>query len=314
MQMQKPMPIQMESEITPKVITIELPRRNKILFSSFDTLDETILNEPLVSLIALLKFIIPESILAPVITTPGSRAKYNTTIELCRNHLNFIMRITTKDTLLPSIILKHFQTNKTCCHLEINGRIYKTGFYKDILSLEYYPFSFRQPDDSIREYMIQWMQRNFSYVDLLVLIGGECTLFGKILSRFTKDTAFLTDFQSIADDVQRNYKSPMVELIDYDKWKLAESKLAGDKLFTRTDTYNKKKDIASIINTGFRGMGRNLAMEICRLDASKLYVISCNPDSWQSDWSILNRYYKLEDVLEIRTNYSVWIYVLQICI
>jgi ribosomal protein L30E len=309
-----------KNDIISKVITLELPRRNKIVFSSFDTLDEKILNEPLVSLIESLKNIIPESILEPTITTPGSHKKYSTNIELCCNHINYVMRITTKSDILPRIIENTYKSLGNCCYLEINGRIYKNGLFKDILSLEYMPFSFRQPDDSIREFIIQWLQRNFINVDLLVLIGGECTLFGKILSGYSKDILFLTDFQSIVDDVYQNYKSPMVYLINYETWKKelqdfhrSENMFICGCKHRQHKYYDSKKEpkkIASIINTGIQGMGHNLATEVCKINANKLYIISCNPESWKKDWIILNQYYSIENAIEIRTNYSVWIYVL----
>ena len=76
------------------------------------------------------------------------------------------------------------------------------------------------------------------------------------------------------------------------------------------DSKKEPKKIASIINTGIKGMGHNLATEVCKINANKLYIISCNPESWKKDWIILNQYYSIENAIEIRTNYSVWIYVL----
>lgn len=283
-----------------KVITIDVPCRNKIVFSSFDMLDETILNKPLLSLVATLKSIIPTSMLEPFIIKPCTIPKYLTNIELCCNHINYFIRITTTNASLSKLILDYFQTSIECCYLEINKHVYKHGLYKDIMSLEYNPLSFRQPDDSIREYMIPWLQHNLTCVDLLVLIGGECTLFGKILSSFTKKIVFLTDFQSIASDIKHNYKAPAVELINYKTWQLADSQY----------NYMKHTNIACVCNTGIKGIGTNLANELCKLKANTLYIISCNHDTWESDWIILQKKYTITTSLEIRTNYSVWIYML----
>jgi len=299
------MALQLVSE---KVITIE-PSRNLIAFNKFDEINHQIISQHLETLIAMLKLIIPVELLEDG----------KTTIEIRRNHLNYSMRVNTlltntsvlgntKNELLIKILLRSFLDAKNCCYLEINGRIYWNGVYKDILSLEYDPRSFRQPDDSIREYLIKWFQNTIPREsgksrewDTIIFFGGECTLLGKILSGYSKKQYFYTDYPSIYGDIKRNYKNPCVELIDYKNWKISRNGLVND---------SSNLDCCCIVNTGYQGMGVNLAQEICKMNSAEIYVISCNQDSWAKDWVILMESYKLLEQVEIRTNYSVWIYKL----
>ena len=213
---------------------------------------------------------------------------------------NTSVLVNTKNELLENILLRSFLEAKNCCYLEINGCIHCSNVYKDILSLEYDPQSFRQPDDSIREYIIQWLQQKVPIKwDTLIFFGGECTLLGKILSGYSKLQYFYTDYSSIYSDIIRNYKNPKVEIIDYKTWK------------TNADYADVCKcRICCIVNTGYQGMGENLAREICKIYAAEIYVISCNQESWAKDLSVLSESYNLLEQIEIRTNYSIWIYKL----
>ena len=133
--------------VSDKVITLE-PSRNLLSFNKFDDINHQIINKSLEILIAMLKLIVPVELL-----DDGK-----TSFEIRRNHLNYSMRVNTKNKLLIKIVLRSFLEAENCCYLEINGRIHRKGVYRDILSLEYDPLSFRQPVDSIREYMFQWFQ------------------------------------------------------------------------------------------------------------------------------------------------------------
>ncbi len=277
------MALQLVSE---KVITSE-PSRNLLSFNKYDEINHQIINEHLEILIDMLKLIIPIELLADGKTTFGIR----------RNHLNYLMKVNTNNELIKKNILQSFLNVKNCCYLEINGCIYRNGLYKDILSLEYDPLSFRQPDDSIRDYLIKWFQNNVSRGwDNIIFFGGECTLLGKILSGYSTKQYFFTDFPSIYNDILRNYKNPCVELIDYKIWEL------------KIDFADMRK--CCIVNTGYQGMDTHLALEICKIGADEIYVISCNQDSWDKNWLILQQSYNLLEQVEIRTNYSVWIYKL----
>lgn len=276
--------------VSDKVITIE-PSRNLLSFNEFDDINYQIINEPLKTLIAMLKPIIPLELI-----DDGK-----TTFEIRRNHLNYMIRVNTKREQLVKILLCSFQDDENCCYLEINGRIHRKKTYRDILSLEYDPLSFRQPDDSIREYIIGWFQKNVSSGwNTMLFFGGECILLGKILSGHSALQYFYTDFPSIYYDIQRNYNNPQVALIDYKEWQAN----------TQWDLDFPDIQRCCIINTGYQGMGEHLAREICKTYARELYVISCNQDSWTADLTVLNEYYNLQENIEIRTNYSVWIYKL----
>ena len=275
--------------VSDKVITLE-SSRNLLSFNKFDDINHQIINKSLEILIAMLKLIVPVELL-----DDGK-----TSFEIRRNHLNYSMRVNTKNKLLIKIVLRSFLEAENCCYLEINGRIHRKGVYRDILSLEYDPLSFRQPDDSIREYMFQWFQNIPKGWDTIIFFGGECTMLGKILSGHSKSQYFYTDFISIYDDIIRNYKNPCVDMIDYKTWTANALNLNCDDIFRR----------CCIVNTGYQGMGENLAREICKLCAGEIYVISCNQESWAKDLVILSDSYNLQEQVEIRTNYSVWIYKL----
>lgn len=280
--------------VSEKVITIE-PSRNLLSFNKFDEINHQIINQNLELLISMLKLIIPIELL------DDGKTKF----EIRRNHLNYSMRVNTLNELLENILLRSFLEAKNCCYLEINGLIYLNDVYKDILSLEYYPLSFRQSDDSIREYMINWFQKTVPRIPIkwntLIFFGGECTLLGKILSGYSKQQYFYTDYPSIYSDIKRNYKNPNVEMINYKTWKISRNGFIND---------SANLDCCCIVNTGFQGMGENLAREICKIYATEIYVISCNQESWAKDLSVLSESYNLLEQIEIRTNYSIWIYKL----
>jgi len=274
--------------INDKVITIE-PSRNQLIFNKFEDVNLMIVNNHLNILFEKLKIMIPSKILEDGITK----------FELRMNHLNYMIKITTKNNIIIKILLESFLDDNNCCYLKINDQIYKHGIYKDILNLEYNPYSFRQPDDSIRDYMIQWFQKTLPRGwSSIIFFGGECTMLGKILSDHSILQYFYTDFISIYCDIIRNYTNPHVELIDYSIW--------NSESFKKTKGDTK----CCIVNTGYKGMGVNLSTEISKIGSSEIYIISCNQDSWNKDWNILRNTYNLTEQVEIRTNYSVWIYKL----
>lgn len=276
----------MKEEVKDKVITLE-PSRNLLCFNTFDEINYLIINKYVEIVITKLKSFISTDLLLD----------YKTTIEIRSNYENYSLRINTKLEPLSKIILHMFLEEEKCCYLEINEYIHKNGLFKDILSLEYHPKSFRQPDDSIRNFIIEWFQKKISKDwDAILFFGGECTMLGKILSGFSIFQYFYTDFASIYYDIQKNYKNPKVKLIDYKKWK-CDLTLSSSKH-------------CCIINTGYKGMKENLAKEICKIESLELYVISCNLDSWEKDWYIIKEFYNLLEKIEILTNYSIWIYKL----
>jgi hypothetical protein len=284
-----------------KVITLE-SCRNQISFNSFDDINHDIINNHLAILIASLKIIIPINLIEDG----------KTNFDIRRNHINYSIRIKTKQDMITFLILRSFMDTSGCKYIEVNSHVYKNGLYKDILSLEYNPLSFRQPDDSIREYMISYFQKSFlqihyqfdkeyDVIDNVILFGGECVLLGKILSGYSRRQIFYTDFQSIYDDILRNYKSPFANLIDYKTWECPNYY-----------SFDNHANNVCIVNTGFQGMGINLAKQLVLFKTNIIFVISCNEDSWNEDFLVLKNSYRINEKIEIRTNYSVWIYKLQL--
>lgn len=320
------------------IITRE-PSRNLISFNKFEDVNPSIINKYLANVLADLKQVVPLEYLEDG----------KTTFQIRSNHINYSMLVHTPNDFIQKAIRRCFSDKRECCYLEINDNIYRNYLYKDIISLEYQPKSFRQSDDSIRNYMIEWFQRdirqeleslrnalaipNFT-LDTMLFFGGECVLLGKILSGYSKSQYFFTDFPSIYQDIIHNYKTPAAELIDYDTWKFANHHLAISKPInnnyeidshsqndsqtsTSTSTSNEQDKmidytLCAVVNTGVHGMGDNLACEINNLTANIVWVISCNEDSWSRDWLILQKKYDILEKIVITTNYSVCIYKLGI--
>ena len=195
-----------------------------------------------------------------------------------------------------------------CCYFELDGKIIIDGKYRgswfDIL---YHPRSFRQPDDNITLEIINYFQKEIkeikadqpdNYNKLIYLFGGECVMLGKIIKNYCMKCVFYTDFPSIYEDCRVNHQDSFetgnVHLIDYKTCDL----VAG---------FDQLPGIA-ILNTGYNGMGDNLAHNLVRFKCGMVYVISCNEKSFQNDFKILSGRYRIMDVMEIKTNYSVWIY------
>ena len=173
--------------INDKVITIE-PSRNQLIFNKFEDVNLMIVNNHLNILIEEIKIMIPSNILEDGFTK----------FDLRINHLNYMIKISTKNDIIIKILQQSFLEDINCCYLKINDQIYKNGLYKDILNLEYNPHSFRQPDDSIREYIVQWFQKTLPRGwNSIIFFGGECTMLGKILYEHSISQYFYTDFISI---------------------------------------------------------------------------------------------------------------------
>jgi len=323
------------------------PSRNMLSFSlsslSEAEIDYSICNTSLQKIIKSIlediKINLPEDILTPSeiksdkqtdkqtdnITNKITNKKINKyTFEIRANEFNWSLRLSTSSEIISEkvmefmeYILKSYLEDVKCVYLEINKIIHKTGKFRDILELEYHPLSFRQPDDNIRNWIIQFFQHEFYQLyqlnqlfianidccETAFCIGGECTLFGKILSSIHRKY-FLTDFKSIYDDLNYNYfcngnQSEHILLIDYKTVSLDWEKYKCDL----------EKNVI-IANTGYQGLGENLASELAMSKSKIIYIISCNETSFQKDFAILGQRYLVDRKIEIRTNYGVWIYKL----
>jgi len=273
------------------------PSRNLITFTYFNQIDTTICSRELNSILEYIK-----SILASINYLGVKTDKF----EVRGNEYNWSLRLSTKSESMGTCILKYILADAKCCYLEINKIIHKAGKYKDILELEYHPLSFRQPDNTIRNTIITFFQNELATLqcntlvcsNTLVCIGGECTLFGRIFNSISSKY-FLTDYQSIYDDLVCNYPDcENIKLIDYKTCSL------------EWDKYSRDGVMCIIANTGYQGLGMHLAGELICSNAERIYIVSCNETSFQNDYLILGTQFKIDSKKEIKTNYSVWIYKL----
>ena len=316
------------------------PSRN-ILSFSLSSLSETeieieidysICNNPLKKIIKSIlediKLNLPEDILTQSENKLNKKTNKNT-FEIRANEFNWSLRLSTSSEILSKqlidYILKSYLEDVKCVYLEINKIIHKEAKFKDILELVYHPLSFRQPDDIIRNWIIQFFQNEFYQVganididsdsnrwETLICIGGECTLFGKILSSIPKKY-FLTDFQSIYDDLKYNYSDKPDNPGTLDNTGNPENILQIDYKTVSLDWEKYICDLGKsviIANTGYQGLGENLSSEIGNSRANRIFIISCNENSFQKDFAILGKRYRICRKIEIRTNYAVWIYKL----
>jgi len=319
------------------------PSRNILSFSlsslSETEIDYSICNNPLQKIIKSILEDIKINLPKDILTLSENKSDKQTnkkinnktnkyTFEIRANEFNWSLSLSTSSEILSTklmafieYILKSYLEDAKCVYLEINKIIHKEAKFKDILELEYHPLSFRQPDDNIRNWIIQFITKeaNIDRWETLICIGGECTLFGKILSSIHRKY-FLTDFQSIYDDLKYNYYDKLYKLDKLDKLNKKDNTVNPENILQidyKTVFLDWEKYICDlgksviIANTGYQGLGENLASEL-RISKSKvIYIISCNETSFQKDFAILGKRYRICRKIEVRTNYAVWIYKLK---
>jgi hypothetical protein len=301
-------------------VSVLQPSRNLITFSRISEIDITICSTSLINVITELKPILED------VSIIDSLDK----VEIRANDFNWSIRITVKSLQVEYVVKKCILGTSifvSCVLLEINKIIHKQSKFKDILELEYHPLSFRQPDNTIRTEIITYFQNEFTTItnttttntstspntstshnktcNTFVMIGGECTLFGKVLEQLTDkmEIYFLTDFKSIYNDLEWNYlhltnDPERIKLINYKTCKIEWEK------------YVSSRGICIIANTGVHGLGKHLAKEITNSNAEIIYVVICNEISFREDYLILGALYEIHSKIEIKTNYSVCIYKL----
>ena len=277
-----------------EIIILE-PCRNLLAFSDFADIDYNICNT---ALKRILKLILGD-------IKHFARCGKNK-FEIRANDFNWSLRLCTQSEPQFAGIRQYCMADAKCCYLEINKIIHKDGKFHDILELDYHPLSFLQPDYNIRTAIINYFQEEYNKLQQVahtfIYIGGECTLFGRV---FGKDLEihsrdyFITDFQSIYNDLKYNYSNlENISLIDYKTCSLEWQK------------YTCGEGMCIIANTGYQGLGANLANELTRSGSAVIYIISCNESSFQKDFAILETNYFIQRKTEIKTNYSIWIYKL----
>lgn len=290
-----------------EIIILE-PCRNLLAFSDFSDIDYNICNSSLKLILkSVLKYVLKYVLEDIKPFAECGKHKF----EIRANDFNWSLRLCTKSEPLIAGIRQYCMADGKCCYLEINKIIHKNRKYHDILELDYHPLSFRQPDDNIRNTIITYFQKEYNQLqqvaNTFIYIGGECTLFGRVFGNKLENHSryyFITDFQSIYDDLKYNYSnsensnSENIMLIDYKTCSLEWEK------------YSCGMGMCIIANTGYQGLGINLSQELTLSRSDVIYIISCNETSFQKDFAILETHYFIKRKIEIKTNYSVWIYKL----
>jgi len=285
-------------------------QRNLITFTNFHNIDLTICNIYLADLLQTLQK--DFSILLDTYFT-----NYNINFTIRCNKFNWSCCITTStkkkfiiqeknDTLEAILTSIHLKYNTlSCCYLAINKKIIINNKFQDLFGIVYNPLSFRQPDDSIRNYIINYFTKIFASVtwNYSCFIGGECTLYGKLTDTLNSKY-FFTDFESIYNDLLDNYSmcldkdSNTIKLIDYDTYTFPWL-----DIFPVTG-YNNTILIA---NTSFHGLGKHLSSEITNSQCLEIYIVSCNWKSFLADFEILQTKYSIENITELFTCTNVFI-------
>jgi tRNA/tmRNA/rRNA uracil-C5-methylase (TrmA/RlmC/RlmD family) len=222
----------------------------------------------------------------------------NTILEIQSNEYNSGLYIQTKELTNIELnkLIDFIKSYKNITYLEINKNIYLDIKYidnlDDILIKRNFK-SFHQNDDSVKKYLYKFLKNNIINInntDNLILFGGE--MYGFPLFFPKKNIYAYSDFESIVEDTKYNCKYVGTEIINY-------------------NTFNYTKDlekVSIICNTSKSGLGENMCNQINKIKANCLFIISCNKKSFEKDYCILCKQYKIVKNLQIN---SINIYLLQ---
>ena len=122
--------------------------------------------------------------------------------------------------------------------------------------------TFHQNDDDVRDLLYPYLvgQIGTHRRSKLLLIGGECYLYGVLFRPYFDEICIYTDMPSIAIDARRNCPDAVVELVDYGA--LAQMRLTC---------------AACIINVGKRGIVDRLQIE-CK---DSIFYVSCKQETFK---------------------------------
>jgi hypothetical protein len=122
--------------------------------------------------------------------------------------------------------------------------------------------TFHQNDDDVRDLLYPYLvgQIGTQRRSKLLLIGGECYVYGVLFRPYFDEICIYTDMPSIAIDARRNCPDAVVELVDYDA--LAQMRLTC---------------AACIINVGKRGIVDRLHIE-CK---DSIFYVSCKQETFK---------------------------------
>ena len=282
-------------------------QRNLITFTNFENIDLSICN---IYLADLLQTLLKD--FSILLDTYFNNYNINFTIRCNEYNWSCCISITstrkkTHSNTIPNEALESIHSKYTtlpCCYLAINKKIIINNKFQDLFGIVYNPLSFRQPDDSIRNYIINYFTNVFTSRSCVYscFIGGECTLYGKLTDTI-HSKYFFTDFESIYNDLLDNYTKCLdkdlgtIKLIDYDKYS-----------FPWLDIFPSGCDNTILIaNTSFHGLGKNLSSEITNSQCLEIYIVSCNWKSFLADFEILQSKYSIEKVTELFTCTNIFI-------
>lgn len=122
--------------------------------------------------------------------------------------------------------------------------------------------TFHQNDDDVRDLLYPYLIKKIGTQlrSKLLLIGGECYIYGVLFRPYFDEICIYTDMPSIAIDSRRNCPDAVVELVDYDA--LAQMQLTCS---------------ACIINVGKQGVVDRLQIE-CK---KNIFYVSCKKETFK---------------------------------
>lgn len=125
--------------------------------------------------------------------------------------------------------------------------------------------TFHQNDDDVRERLYPYLIKKIGTTrrSKLVLIGGECYIYGILFRPYFDHICIYTDMPSIAIDARRNCPDAVVELVDYDA--LAQMRLTCS---------------VCIINVGKQGIVDRLQID-CKNGDNSIFYVSCKKETFK---------------------------------
>lgn len=201
------------------------------------------------------------------------------TIELQGNEFNVGLKIMTKINIKVDFLLK---CDRFCIsYFQINDAIYINNYYKcrmnDIIIYRSFD-TFHQNDDIVRYYLYTIIQIK-EKINNLILIGGEMYGFHKLIE--SNNLYCYCYCKNRIDDTYKN-----IDISEYDLIDIKQIKYCDIELKYLEDTY-------IICNNGKKGLEEKLCMELIKVKAKKIFIISCNKKSFIRDYAFLKSTYNL---------------------
>jgi len=199
--------------------------------------------------------------------------------------------------IIPEINVNINITNEKLVYFKNGEKLLKNGLFVDTIfdKLIYRsPETFHQTCDYLR-YNIYKIIMDYTPLGTpletllnysLLLIGGECYLYSKLID--AKHIDVYSDYESIIKDTLYNNPKACVNLVNYD---------------TITLDNTKNYDFA-ILNVSKTGLGVRLCNELIKMSThiKKFIYISCNEKSFKRDHSLLSTAFKVDNRWILKNN------------